>query len=58
MKKTIYEAPACEVTKVVVENMLASSVLTPGGGNTGIQPGDEGYGGEFNSTGEWDIWTD
>lgn len=57
MKKMIYTAPACEVTMVRVEGMLASSVLTPGGNNSGIQPGDSGYDGEFNSGGSWgEIW--
>lgn len=56
MKKKSYTAPACQATPVRVEGMLASSLLDAGGNNTGILPGDEGYNGEFNSAGGWDIW--
>ncbi|MDE7378828.1 MAG: hypothetical protein K2N13_07730 [Paraprevotella sp.] len=58
MKKMTYTAPACEVTPVRMEGMLASSTLTPGGDNIGILPGDSGYDGEFNSN-EWEgIWSE
>lgn len=57
MKKMIYTAPACEVTLVRVEGMLASSTLTDGD-NTGILPGDSGYDGEFNSNDDWNIWSE
>lgn len=57
MKKMIYTAPACEVTMVRVEGMLASSTLTDGN-NTGILPGDSGYDGEFNSNDDWNIWSE
>ncbi len=53
-----YPGPACEVTPVRMEGMLASSTLTPGGDNIGILPGDSGYDGEFNSN-EWEgIWSE